>query len=64
MKNYKDKKDFTIFSNKDHINSKKNKSLSYYKYNDSKDAPIKIFVMLISLFLPFLQILKMMIILL
>ena len=43
MKNYKDKKDFTIFSNKDHINSKKNKSLSYYKYDNSKDAPIKIF---------------------
>ena len=43
MKNFKDKKDFTIFSNKEYTNSKKNKALAYYNYNNSKDAPIKIF---------------------
>lgn len=43
MKNFKDKKDFTIFSNKEYTNSKKNKALTYHKYNNSKDAPIKIF---------------------
>ena len=43
MKNVKSKNEFSIFDKKDDKSSKKNKSLSYYKYNSNKESPIKIF---------------------
>ena len=43
MKNFNNKKEFTIFTKKEENNNKKSKALSYYKLNSNKESPIKIF---------------------
>ena len=44
MKNFNNKKEFTIFTKiEENNNNKKSKALSYYKLNSNKESPIKIF---------------------